>query len=209
MDSPLHLVYFVLSGGQTIELAGAEATAPAHTPPPLTPSAEADAVEDEATHDRLMLRLTASGAAFSTLRHAPCLTSQASADARGVPLASGAKAMLLRAGKQPLAGGREFCLAVLSASARADLGRLKRLLAVKDLSMATPADVRRVTGCLPGAVPPFGSLFDGVLTVCDTSLQSQGDCINFNAGLRTYSVVGLSVLDYLRIEEPVVLAFSG
>ena len=120
---------------------------------------------------------------------------------RGVTLASGAKAMLLRAKKAPLPGGRRFCLAVLSAAAKADLGKLKKLLGVKDLSMATEAEVMGVTGCVPGAVPPFGSLFEGVLTVVDVSLARQGDTINFNAGLRTESV-GMSVADYLRIEEP-------
>ena len=128
---------------------------------------------------------------------------------RGATLASGAKAMLLRAARTPLPGGQRFCLAVMSASVKAELGRLKKLLGVKDLSMATEAEVLAVTGCVPGAVPPFGSLFEGVLTVVDASLAAQGATINFNAGLRTESVVGLLVADYVRIENPMAAEFSA
>jgi hypothetical protein len=54
-------------------------------------------------------------------------------------------------------------------------------------------------------VPPFGSLFAGVLTAVDTSLVEQGPHINFNAGLRTFSVTRLAVDEYLRLEKPPVL----
>ncbi len=71
--------------------------------------------------------------------------------------------------------------------------------------MASADDVRSVTGCISGAVPPFGSLFPGVVTVVDESLREQGETINFNAGLRTRSVINLAVRDYLDVEKPVVV----
>jgi len=165
-------------------------------------AAAAAAPESRATHERLLALLAGrSGAPFTRLTHAPTRTSQESANVRGATLASGAKAMLLRASRAPLPGGKLFCLAVMSAAVKAELGRLKKLLGVKDLSLATEAEVLAVTGCVPGAVPPFGSLFSGVLTVVDASLSAQGATINFNAGLRTESV-GMGVADYLRIEAP-------
>jgi hypothetical protein len=48
----------------------------------------------------------------------------------------------------------------------------------------------------------------GVKTVVDNSLLTQGSEINFNAGLRTVSVLHLAVEDYLKIEEPHVLEFT-
>ena len=57
-------------------------------------------------------------------------------------------------------------------------------------------------------MPPFGSLFPGVQTVMDVSLQAQGPEVNFNAGLRTLSVLGLSVEQYLDIEKPIVAEFT-
>ena len=68
------------------------------------------------------------------------------------------------------------------------------------MRFATPEEVHQITGCLPGAVPPFGSIF-GVQTIVDESLQKQGDTINFNCGLRTHSM-RLKVQDYLEIEKP-------
>ena len=46
--------------------------------------------------------------------------------------------------------------------------------------MATPKDVHEATGCVTGAVPPFGSVFS-IPTFVDNSLQEQGSTINFNA----------------------------
>jgi len=126
---------------------------------------------------------------------------------RGVPLASGAKAMLLK-GSKPLPHGSPFLLAVLSAARKADLRALRGALAQKSVSLASVEDVWALTGCVPGAVPPFGSLFAGVKTYCDPSLVEQGEFINFNAALRGSSVIGLRVADFLRVEQPTVLAFS-
>lgn len=62
----------------------------------------------------------------------------------------------------------------------------------------------KITGCLSGAVPPFGSVFK-VPTVIDSSLIAQGDTINFNAGLRTKSVQ-MKTKDYIEIENPLVVS---
>ncbi len=77
--------------------------------------------------------------------------------------------------------------------------------------MASANDVWEVTGCVPGAVPPFGSLWraKGVArTVADRSLLEQGPTINFNAGLRTESV-GMQVEDWIKVEDPRVEDFSS
>ena len=58
----------------------------------------------------------------------------------------------------------------------------------KKLRLADAATVKRSTGCIPGAVPPFGSIFEGVSTYVDNSLKEQGDTINFNA-VRDWCVV--------------------
>ena len=171
------------------------------------PSSGAD-IEDPSTNAKIIQLLDRHKATYKTLIHPPTRTSQESADVRGVPLSSGAKAMLLRGKKNALQGGNTFCLAVLSASSKADLKRLKTVLGVKELSMATELEVKNVTGCVPGAVPPFGSLFESVITIADNSLQKQGPCLNFNAGLRTQSVIGLSTKEYYEIEKPLSADFS-
>ena len=185
--------------------AAAQPAAPP-APPPAAPAAEP--AEDPATHARVLALLTARAPGrFTTLSHAPTRTSEESARVRGVALATGAKAMLLKAGR-PLAHGSPFVLAVLSAARRADLRALRGALGAKALSLASVEDVWRLTGCVPGAVPPFGSLFPGVATVADASIVAL-PAINFNSALRGESVMGLAVADYLAIEAPTVLNFSA
>lgn len=154
-----------------------------------------------------MALLAHHGAHFSTLKHAPTRTSEESAEIRGVPLASGAKAMLMKAGRD-LPHGSPYVLVVLSAARAVDWKRARKHLASPKLALASLEDVQRLTGCVPGAVPPFGSLFPGVKTLVDASLVSQGPEINFNAGLRTFSVLHLPVAEYLRIEAPEIAEVS-
>ena len=163
-------------------------------------------VEEPATNTSVLHLLNTHNAIFSTLIHPPTLTSEDSAVIRGVPLATGAKAMLLKAGKV-LPHGSPYLLAVLSASRKANLKVLRGLLGVKSISLASLDDVWRLSHCLPGAVPPFGSIFEGVATYIDESIVNL-EVINFNAGLRTFSILNLSVKSYLDIEKPTILSFS-
>ena len=221
-------VHSLAAAGTAAPLGGAEvggAVAPPLEPPPaaappaavapLPPAAAEEAAEDDGTHKRVMALLAGSGASYRTQEHAPTKTSEESAAVRGVPLASGAKAMLLKAGKPvalPEAPGvlrGQYILAVLSAARRCELSALKRVLGQKHMSVAPLEDLRRLTGCLPGAVPPFGSLF-GVPTIIDRSILSEtGGALCFNAGLRGFSVLGLPVAAYVALERPAVADFSA
>ena len=77
----------------------------------------------------------------------------------------------------------------------------------KSTRFASEDEVKRVTGCVPGAVPPFGSCF-GLRTFVDESLRKQGDTINFNAGLRTFSV-SMTFDDYFAVEKPTEVKVSS
>jgi Ala-tRNA(Pro) deacylase len=159
-----------------------------------------------ATSLRVLALLQSSGCSFSTLEHGATRTCEESAAVRGADVASGAKAMLLKCSK-PLPHGSPFLLAVLSAARKADLRALRGALGQKSVSLASVEEVHRLSGCIPGAVPPFGSLFPGVATYCDPSLLDRAFC-NFNCGLQTLSVLNLSLEDYVRVEKPTRLAFS-
>jgi Ala-tRNA(Pro) deacylase len=100
-----------------------------------------------------------------------------------------------------------FLLCVMSAARKLSWKAIRTLLGTKKIEMASEAEVKALTKCIPGAVPPFGSLF-GVPTYMDKSLSEQGDTINFNAGLRTFSVVNLKVSDFVALEKPTVAEFT-
>src|SRR5579884_2311728 len=102
--------------------------------------------------DRLHEMLTAAGVAFRVSRHAPVFTSEEAAAVRGVPLASGAKALVVKAGDV-------FRLLVVPADRKLDGKKARAALGVKGLRFADRDEVERLTGLRPGSIPPFGSLF--------------------------------------------------
>ena len=131
--------------------------------------------------------------------HAPVRTSEEAAEVRGATLASGAKAMLLAI---KVGSASSMVLVVISASAKMDSKAFKKTVpGCKSTRFASEEEVKTITGCVPGAVPPFGSVW-GLQTYMDASLVEQGPTINFNAGLRTHSVQ-MKVADFVTVEAPV------
>mmetsp|Transcript_1132 Transcript_1132/g.2735 ORF Transcript_1132/g.2735 Transcript_1132/m.2735 type:complete len:167 (+) Transcript_1132:3-503(+) len=153
--------------------------------------------EDPTTYRKCLEKVE--GLPVRHFEHVPVRTSEEASILRGVTMASGAKAMLVT-------DGALFVLCVMSAALKLDWKPLKKLLSSNRIKFASEEQVRQVTGCLPGAVPPFGSVF-GVQTYMDESLVTQGDTINFNVGLRTHSLQ-MSVHDYIAVEQPVRAQFT-
>jgi Ala-tRNA(Pro) deacylase len=148
--------------------------------------------------ERLHEWLTASGVPFSVLRHEPVFTSEQAAAVRGTPLASGAKALVLKADD-------EFLMLVLPADRKLDSRKARAALGVKSLRFAAREEVERLTGLQPGSIPPFGSLF-GLRTFCDPDLGHNAS-INFNAGDHAVSV-HMTHADYLSLEKPALVSLT-
>ena len=151
--------------------------------------------------DRLRDWLGQLGVAFRVLRHEPVYTSEQAAAVRGVPLSSGAKALVVKAGER-------FVMLVVPADRKLDSKKARDALGVKGLRFAAREEVEQLTGLQPGSIPPFGSLF-GLPTYVDPALAAN-ESINFNAGDHSVSVQ-MSHADYLRAENPspVVLTEGG
>ena len=145
-----------------------------------------------AVFDRLHEKLTAAGVPYTVTHHAPVFTSEEAAAIRGAPLASGAKALVVKAGE-------EFLLLVVPADRKLDSKKARTHLGVKALRFATPEEVAQRTGLQPGSIPPFGSLF-GLPTRCDPAL-ALNERINFNAGDHAVSI-SMTCADYLAVERP-------
>ena len=161
---------------------------------------ETTATESDTTYKAIVDRLTKKNIDFKVTTHEPVKTSQEAATIRGVSLESGAKALLIRDTKT-----NDMFLTVMSASEQMDSKAFKKLIKRKNLKFASEEEVKTITGCLPGAVPPFGSIFE-LQTWVDESLIKQGETINFNCGLRTHSLC-MKVEDYLKFENPTVNNF--
>jgi len=142
--------------------------------------------------ERLHQRLMDAGVRFTVLRHEPVYTSEQAAAIRGTALASGAKALVVKAGDG-------FCLLVLPADRKLDNRKARQTLGIKTLRFATVEEVKQHTGLAPGSIPPFGSLF-GLATYFDPKLAENAS-INFNAGDHAISV-SMAYADYVAIEKP-------
>ena len=98
---------------------------------------------------RLEALLQERGIACRRVEHAPTLTSEDSARARGEPLAIGGKALLLKVDAM-------FALFVLSAARRLDNAAIRNALQAKKARFATREELWDMTGLVPGSVPPIG-----------------------------------------------------
>jgi Ala-tRNA(Pro) deacylase len=148
--------------------------------------------------ERLQAKLEQAGVTFRVLHHPPVFTSEEAAAIRGAPLASGAKALVVKAGDA-------FALLVLPADRKLDSKKARPHLGAKSIRFATREEVEQLTALQPGSIPPFGSLF-GLVTWCDPALGDQAS-INFNAGDHTISVQ-MSYADFVAVEKPNLAALT-
>lgn len=172
----------------------------------MATEAPQEEVENPETHHKVIAKLESAGLTITKSHHAPVKTSEEASRIRGLPLECGAKAIVMSV---KLKGDiSSFVLFVMSATHKLDSKKARKLVeGCKSMSFATPEQVKTLTGCIPGAVPPFGSVF-GIPTFMDVSLQKVGEFIDFNAGLRTDSV-RMRQADYEQVELPTIAEFAN
>ena len=134
--------------------------------------------ETEVTRKALEM-LAAQNIAFQKLVHEPVTTSEAAAGARGSRLEQGAKALIVKANEK-------YYHLIISAAKRVDNNKLRKILGTNRVRFATPEELKTLTGCLPGAVPPFGNLFDLPVLMDDALLAEE--TAYFNCGSHTVSL---------------------
>lgn len=100
----------------------------------------------------------------------------------------------------------ELAMAVLPASRRIDLARLKGATGSNQAALATEAEFKgKFPGCETGAMPPFGNLW-GVRVFVEESLTRDQE-IAFNAGSHN-ELAKLAYADFERVVRPIVLRFA-
>jgi Ala-tRNA(Pro) deacylase len=139
--------------------------------------------------ERLLRWLADEGVVVRVLEHAPVFTSEQAAQVRGTPIEAGAKALVLLAADEPVH-------VVLPAHRRVDNAKVRALVGTRTLRFATAEELLKLTGCVPGAVPPFGNLF-GLPVLVDEELARRED-IAFNAGSNSVSIV-MRADEFLRL----------
>jgi Ala-tRNA(Pro) deacylase len=148
--------------------------------------------------ERLQRWLREVGVAFEVIEHGPVHTSTEAARVRGTRLEQGAKALVVRADDR-------YVHCVLPAHRKADNAALRGIVGTRKLRFATRDELHEVTGCEPGAVPPFGNLF-GLPVLLDEALCAN-ERVAFNAGSTTVSII-MRCDDLVRIAGAKVCRFS-
>ena len=143
-------------------------------------------------NERLRQFLQQHDVSFDLTRHEPVYTSEQAALVRGTSLASGAKALVCKTDDR-------FVLFVLRADMRLASKAIRKQKSIRSFRFASRQEVERLTGLMPGSIPPFGSLFQ-LPTCCDQLLIDQPR-INFNAGDHAISI-SMDTSDYIRVERP-------
>ncbi len=151
-----------------------------------------------AVYDRIIATLKNASVGYQTYEHVHVKTSEEAAVVRNTPLAWGAKAIVLYADDSPI-------MVVVGGDRKIDLKGFKKLYAIKDLRMASPDEVEKVTSVTIGAVPPFGHIFSIPLYM-DGAIRTGGTVV-FNAGLHTKSI-SMSTHDYEMVAHPIVGEYS-
>ena len=104
------------------------------------------------THQRLLDLLSLEGARYRVVSHEAVGKCEAVSEIRGTALGQGAKALVCKVKGN---GVNQHVLAILPADQQADLGQLASYLGGLRASLASPAEVDALTGCVFGAIPPF------------------------------------------------------
>jgi Ala-tRNA(Pro) deacylase len=132
-----------------------------------------------AGHAKLLGELDAANLVYTVISHRPTYTAADEAKALGVPASAVAKTIVLTTPDG-------FVRAVLPASERLDLHKVRELLASREVELATE---QQLAGAYPefdlGAVPPLGGGIDAVLL--DTRLGAS-ESVLVEAGVHDASI---------------------
>ncbi len=132
---------------------------------------------------------------YICINHSPAYTARETAASTFVPRREFAKTVIV-----DLDG--EEVMAVVPASRHVDLAALRQQAGAEHARLASEEEFEaRFPDCEPGAMPPFGSLYDMRVFV-DTMLTDVDD-LCFNAGSHE-QILRMETRDYLDLEKPVV-----
>lgn len=148
---------------------------------------------------KLVEFLDSQGVKYVTIKHSKAFTAQEIAAAAHIPGRELAKTVMVRI-------DGDMAMAVLPASFRVDLERLKKVAKAKKVELATEQDFKDMfPECEVGAMPPFGNLYG--MDVYAAERLSEDEEIVFNAGSHT-ELIRLSYKDFEKVVKPAVAEFA-
>ena len=149
----------------------------------------------ETTKEKIIGYFDQANATYEGIHHEPAGSAEEYHNTLGTRYEQQAKALFVRY-KKP--GEKSFVVVALQAQKRADLSIIKNLLQAKEVKLANKDQLKQVTGCNFGELPPLGKLF-GLKLFMDKDLVEE-DKIYFNAGDLSFSIA-IAPEEITRLEE--------
>ena len=148
---------------------------------------------------RLKEFLSEKGVTYETVPHSEVYTAQEAAAAAHIRGKDVAKTVMVE-----LDG--DMAMVVLPATFKVDLDAVKHVTGADSVALATEEEFKGLfPSCEPGAMPPFGNLWDMPVFV-DRHLR-EDERIAFAAGTH-HELVRMSYSDFERLVDPVVAELS-
>jgi Ala-tRNA(Pro) deacylase len=148
--------------------------------------------------EQILALLEKHNVSYRLTEHEPVRTSEEAARIRGAALKTGAKAMIIREKDN-------YYLLVLPADKHIDWKRMRAILHVSNLRLATEEEAESVAHVKMGSVPPFGNIL-GLPTYFDEGIL-ENNVVNFNPGSTTHSIAMKSA-DLRTMVSPIVVSFA-
>lgn len=135
---------------------------------------------------------------YVIMKHSKAYTAQEVAAAAHIPGKHFAKTVVVKI-------DGKLAFAVLPATDHVHTEKLAKSVGAKSVELAEEKDFRdSFPDCEPGAMPPFGNLFD--MEVFVSPHLTEADMIAFNAGSHT-EIMQLSYSDFEKLVNPAVVKF--
>lgn len=148
---------------------------------------------------RLKEYLDGEGVRYNSQEHATAYTAQEVASATHIPGKQFAKTVIVNM-------DGELAMVVLPANRKVILQDLREITGCDHLTLASEGDFRaRFPDCEPGAMPPFGNLYDMEVIVAPE--LTHADEIAFNAGTHT-EIIRMAYRDFERLVHPRTVGFT-
>jgi Ala-tRNA(Pro) deacylase len=150
-------------------------------------------------YKKLKAYLDESNIRYLTISHSSAFTSQEIAASAHVSGKEFAKTVVIKIDGQ-------LAMAVLPAAYHVDFETLKEIFHTQNVSLAAETEFKdKFPDCEPGAMPPFGNLYNMPVYVAE-SLAGHRE-IAFNACSHT-EIIRMDYADYHRLVKPRVFKFS-
>jgi Ala-tRNA(Pro) deacylase len=136
--------------------------------------------------------------AYQEINHAPAAATEEYHQALGCRYEQQAKCLLLKISDPE---GSRFVICTIPAQKKVDFKQLRQLLHAKKVQFASQAELKTVTGCNFGELPPLGKIF-GLQLLMEADLLQEEE-IFLNAGRLDVSFV-VNPGDIARLEKPLL-----